>query len=210
MMPPTQNARGQLDYYQVLQVDRRADQKVIERVYKTLMFDLKAHPDLGGDHERAQLLNVAYQTLRDPERRLAYDEELARREGRACDVPSIQTLCYVELDEPGVSYRSACPRCRAEQDVPHRVPYAEHLQCGVCYWFYRDPKRELVALRARVLRLRAASREAAERLWASAVHEQRRAEDAAARGDEIEAREALQSRRRAIQLLADEVRWVRL
>lgn len=42
-----------LNYYQVLQVDRRAEPKVIERVYKTLMLELRAHPDLGGDEERA-------------------------------------------------------------------------------------------------------------------------------------------------------------
>jgi curved DNA-binding protein CbpA len=218
-----------LDYYQVLQVDRRADHKVIERVYRTLMLDLKAHPDLGGDQERAQLINVAYHTLRDPDRRRAYDEQLARREdlqartlvvrvepangavprgpahGQAAGVQD-----ELELDDPGTDYTVRCPRCRAERVVPHRVAFDERLQCAACHWFFRDPHRELAALRARLLRLHGAGRLEAIRLYRAVARHQQRAEEAAARDDELAAREALQHKRRAIQLLAEELRWVRL
>ena len=46
--------------------------------YLTLMRRLKMHPDLGGDHARAALINEAFATLVDPVRRAAYDRVLAR------------------------------------------------------------------------------------------------------------------------------------
>ena len=39
---------------------------------------LKQHPDLGGDNDRAQLINEAYSVLSDPDRRARYDADCAR------------------------------------------------------------------------------------------------------------------------------------
>jgi curved DNA-binding protein CbpA len=205
-----------LDHYQVLQVDRRADPKVIERVYKTLMLDLKNHPDLGGDEARARLINAAYHTLKDPERRRAYDEELARRERKAAPPPALarrpapDPAGPIELQDPGTSWPALCPRCRNPHPVPHSVPFHQRLQCPSCHWFFRDPQRELAALRARIFRLGPASRALAERLYVAVEGQQRAAEEAAARGDEAAAREALRLKRVKLQLLADELRPVRL
>lgn len=33
------------------------------------------HPDLGGDPRRAQLINEAYEVLRDPSKRRLYDDQ---------------------------------------------------------------------------------------------------------------------------------------
>ena len=61
------------DYYEVLEVSTKARQSVIDRAYRALMRE--DHPDLGGDPRKAQLINEAYEVLRDPERRRAYDKE---------------------------------------------------------------------------------------------------------------------------------------
>jgi curved DNA-binding protein CbpA len=204
-----------VDYYKVMQVDRQADPKVIERVYKTLMLDLKNHPDLGGDEDRARLINTAYHTLKDPERRRAYDEELARRE-RPAERPAAVVRRErtppappLELEDPGTSYLALCPRCRNTHPVPHSVPFHERLQCPSCHWFFRDPQRELAALRARILQLGPGSRRLAEHLYFVVVRQQAAAEEAAARGDEAAAREALRLKRDKMQLLVDELRAVR-
>jgi hypothetical protein len=90
------------------------------------------------------------------------------------------------------------------------VPFHQRLQCPSCHWFFRDPQRELAALRARIFRLGPASRALAERLYVAVEGQQRAAEEAAARGDEAAAREALRLKRVKLQLLADELRPVRL
>lgn len=65
------------DYYRVLQVHPDAHDEIIKVSYRTLMQRLKMHPDLGGDHDMATLINEAFRTLGHPERRAAYDRWLA-------------------------------------------------------------------------------------------------------------------------------------
>ena len=68
------------DYYGILGVDRKADEETIKKTYRKLA--RKYHPDLNqNDPEagaRSQTLNAAYEALSDPDRRRAYDRELAR------------------------------------------------------------------------------------------------------------------------------------
>ncbi len=66
--------RPEVDYYEFLQVHPRASQEMIKKVYRTLMGEMGAHPDLGGDEDRAKLLNEAYAVLSDPDLRRAYDQ----------------------------------------------------------------------------------------------------------------------------------------
>lgn len=47
------------------------------------MSKLKAHPDLGGDHEAAVLINQAYAVLSNPEKRRLYDESRRSTKGQA-------------------------------------------------------------------------------------------------------------------------------
>jgi hypothetical protein len=66
---------GLPDYYAILHVDPAAPAEVIRASYRTLMQQLRAHPDLGGDHEAAARLNAAYAVLKDATRRAQYDAE---------------------------------------------------------------------------------------------------------------------------------------
>lgn len=67
------------NYYRILQVQPGAPVEIIRASYRTLMQRLKAHPDLGGDHHSAALINEAYAVLANPARRAAYDRELEAR-----------------------------------------------------------------------------------------------------------------------------------
>ncbi|MEQ1868402.1 MAG: J domain-containing protein [Vicinamibacterales bacterium] len=64
------------DYYRVLHVHPDAPDEIIKVSYRTLMQRLKMHPDLGGDHATATLINEAFRTLGHPDRRAAYDQWL--------------------------------------------------------------------------------------------------------------------------------------
>ncbi|MFO1219944.1 MAG: J domain-containing protein [Burkholderiaceae bacterium] len=76
-MPPPERR----NHYRMLFVQPEAPAEVIKAAYRALMSTLRAHPDLGGDPERAARLNAAYQVLGDPEARARYDQSL-RRGGR--------------------------------------------------------------------------------------------------------------------------------
>ena len=65
----------EFDYYQVLQVDSRAEKDVIDVAYRRLAF--KYHPDLSplpDASERMKRINTAYEVLSDPVKRAAYDK----------------------------------------------------------------------------------------------------------------------------------------
>lgn len=72
---------GGRDYYAILGVARDAEDEVISAAYKALM--KKYHPDKfsGSDAERARLINEAYEVLKNPAKRRAYDS--ARAQGGA-------------------------------------------------------------------------------------------------------------------------------
>ena len=68
-----------MNYYEILGVDRGAEQEVIDAAFRAMM--RRYHPDtfVGPKAEaerRAKQLNEAYAVLRNPERRRAYDETL--------------------------------------------------------------------------------------------------------------------------------------
>lgn len=65
----------QRDYYQLLQVSPKADPAIIKAAYYTQLMVLKKHPDLGGSHEEAAVLNEAYEVLSDPVKRRDFDKK---------------------------------------------------------------------------------------------------------------------------------------
>jgi curved DNA-binding protein len=64
---------GFLDYYELLQISPNAENETIHRVYK--MLAQRYHPDNPetGDLSRFLLLNQAFETLTDPDRRAEYN-----------------------------------------------------------------------------------------------------------------------------------------
>lgn len=59
------------DFYNTLGVDKNADQEEIKRAYRRLA--ATHHPDRGGDTKKFQDIQVAYETLSDPQKRAQYD-----------------------------------------------------------------------------------------------------------------------------------------
>lgn len=69
--------RNRRNFYRVLHVQRDAPAAVIKSCYRALMRTLEMHPDRGGDHWNAALLNEAYAVLSCATRRKQYDLTLA-------------------------------------------------------------------------------------------------------------------------------------
>ena len=70
------------NYYDVLGVEKTADQAAIKKQYQRLA--RKYHPDRSDDpqaKEKFQKVNTAYQTLKDPQKRAAYDSPQPERGG---------------------------------------------------------------------------------------------------------------------------------
>jgi hypothetical protein len=67
------------NYYRILHVQPDAPEEIIRSSYRTLMQRLRAHPDLGGDHWNASLINEAYRVLTDASQRAAYDAQYRER-----------------------------------------------------------------------------------------------------------------------------------
>jgi curved DNA-binding protein CbpA len=105
------------NYYRILQVQPDALPEIIQASYRTMMRELKMHPDLGGPTAQAALLNEAYETLSNPRRRAAYDEELFHQSiqsphfHKKPDVLAVCPICRQPLSQepkPG----QVCPTCR--------------------------------------------------------------------------------------------------
>jgi len=75
-----------IDYYEVLQIQPSAEQEVVDKAYKALIF--KYHPDRGGDEERAKQITGAYWVVSDPQRRSDYDRERSASYGGSTPSPS--------------------------------------------------------------------------------------------------------------------------
>ena len=112
------------NYYRILQVQPGAPVEIIRASYRTLMQRLKAHPDLGGDHGNAALINEAYAVLTDPVKRAQYDHEVearmrnARSEGAPGapgakdDVPGECLFCGApHRSRPNLHANAACASC---------------------------------------------------------------------------------------------------
>ena len=74
--------RNRRNYYRILHVQPEAPPEIITAAYRTLMGPLGQHPDRGGSHEAAALLNEAYAVLGDDAKRRDYDRLLRKERMR--------------------------------------------------------------------------------------------------------------------------------
>lgn len=128
--------RNRRNYYRILHVQPDAPAEVIHSSYRAILKERRGHPDLGGSMEEALLLNEAYETLKDPGRRAAYDEELFRRytngrhaEGTPVAPPFLCPSCKRPLNRargPG----EGCDRCgpRATRTDPSGKRYVRAVE----------------------------------------------------------------------------------
>jgi curved DNA-binding protein CbpA len=96
-----------IDAYKTLQVDPEAEDEVIQAAYRRLA--RKYHPDVSGPGEsagRMAAINKAWETLRDPVRRRAYDRE-RRAAGRAGDAPTTASASVSTHGSPASQGRAS-------------------------------------------------------------------------------------------------------
>jgi curved DNA-binding protein CbpA len=75
----TPNNEERRNHYRTLNVQPDAPLESIKNNYRTLLQKLRLHPDLGGDDWNASTVNEAYNVLRHPIKRAAYDKKLLKR-----------------------------------------------------------------------------------------------------------------------------------
>ena len=136
------------NYYRILHVQPEAPVEIIVASYRSMMSKLRHHPDLGGDHETAILINEAYTVLSDPQKRRAYDQ--ARRR-----MKKEQTLQKGGVPNAGGSdYRPVanlkeCAYCAAAAPAviiaDTRCARCDSPLASICSWV--NDKRELLGRR---------------------------------------------------------------
>lgn len=68
-----------MDYYSILGVDRRASDQEIKQAYRKLA--MKHHPDRGGDANKFQQIQEAYNVIGDAQKRQEYDNPQPQHQG---------------------------------------------------------------------------------------------------------------------------------
>lgn len=117
---------NQRNYYRILHVQPDAPLQIIKSSYRTLMQKLKQHPDLGGEHANAALINEAYTVLTDPVKRAAYDQALTQTHTKPAasgQRPATQAHATSRHDNA-----AAAPPRRQGQAYTQTV----HGQCAFC------------------------------------------------------------------------------
>ncbi len=115
-------APNRRNYYRVLHVQADAPPEVIKASYRALIG--VHHPDHGGDHQVASLLNEAYAVLSHDSRRQAYDAKRAIR-------PNRQTGANPQGSAGGAAdiVRHSCAFCRS----PRPAVVRRDTRCTRCH-----------------------------------------------------------------------------
>jgi DnaJ domain len=121
-------AANRRNYYRLLHVQADAPAEVVKAAYRALI--RTHHPDAGGDHQVAAMLNEAYGVLSDPAQRAAYDAKRPVRplrsagdpirSARGRDAGAVrQTCAFCQLLLPNtIRSETRCVRCQAPLAVP--------------------------------------------------------------------------------------------
>jgi hypothetical protein len=122
------------NYYRLLHVQPEAPQAIITASYRSLMTKERCHPDLGGDHDTAALINQAYAVLKDPEKRNVYDRTLNQIHRGSSphqrpSAPGARAGTTAEAHRKPSSPENACPFCTS----PAPKVIAADTRCSRCY-----------------------------------------------------------------------------
>lgn len=122
------------NYYRILHVQPEAPLEVIRASYRALMGTLRRHPDLGGDHAGAVLLNEAFRVLSDPARRAAYDQAQRRQIEAARGATALLNLRGCPLCGLGLPLAirpdTRCQTCGSPLAAPARSSSCRHELIG--------------------------------------------------------------------------------
>jgi hypothetical protein len=113
------------DLYHILHVQPDAPEEIIRASYRTLMTKLRRHPDLGGDHRTATLINEAYAVLKDPAKRAAYDEAW-----RSVSVRTPEDPRAAAARPSSPQSGATCQFCGAAHGFPGRIHASA--TCTIC------------------------------------------------------------------------------
>ncbi len=105
--------KNRRNYYRILHVQAEAPLEIIRASYRALMGPLRSHPDLGGEHQAAALINEAYAVLSDPVKRAAYDRTLSKAQQHGNPAPGGRTASAATPHTDPDQWRStrSCPLC---------------------------------------------------------------------------------------------------
>ncbi len=129
-----------INYYEVLQIHQKADRAVIRAAYRTLMKELGNHPDHGGSHTRARLINEAYEHLIDPQRRKMVDQRIRtgswtqHGQAKSATIALVRckqcnTLNRIQIELLDSVCTIQCGRCRSRLPYPAQatdMPYNDY------------------------------------------------------------------------------------
>jgi len=117
--------KNKRNYYRILHVQPDAPEAIIKSSYRTLMQQLRQHPDLGGDHWNAALINEAYAVISNPRKRAEYDRTLLQ-----ANPASTVNVQREKTSATPVSPQDACTFC----GTAHRYGRNPHQDaaCSVC------------------------------------------------------------------------------
>jgi len=174
-----------MNYYERLQVDRKASLEVIKSAYRVLLKG--GHPDKGGDEEIAKAINEAYAVLAHPEQRLRYDRELALGERAVTPQAPPEYILFCQFcgkrnrirDEARIG-RARCGAChrklRPDQPMGGGEGHLRAFRLGMFLYEKGLLERALREMQAAV-RLKPSS--ATYRYWLGRCHYQRHVYDKA-------------------------------
>src|SRR4051794_4049113 len=126
-------AKGSLHYHRILGVQPDATLDTIRRAYRTLMFEMKMHPDLGGNHDAAAEINEGYSILCERAKQAEYHRAFAVQ--RRLEAPLARPSRNAGMSQPVAkqSLRKAsfelCPLCNAR--LPQAI--APESRCDRCH-----------------------------------------------------------------------------
>ena len=138
-------------YYRILHIQPDAPLAVIKASYRSLMITLKNHPDLGGNHETAVLINQAYTVLSDSKKRAAYDQYLQTRDpSRSASLNASDNKTHKhtwQREQHSRAHKAQCDFCHTKIESPAliRCPKCQSPVKPIAY--KRNDRKELFGRR---------------------------------------------------------------